>query len=145
MRTPVGSSNSSARSLRHNSPVWLPSGVTLTSPDDWPVATRPSETQINIRRGKTTRSDRTRIMTSNRERRGRRKRLNTEQQRNGDETEKTRCSLRSTSVAPFLCVISFPPSSPLPAHVQSPQQLPRGIGLLRPRIQPRDAETFGAR
>src|SRR2546426_12833401 len=39
MRTPVGSSNSSARSLRHSSPAWLPSGVTLTSADDCARAT----------------------------------------------------------------------------------------------------------
>src|SRR2546428_8017429 len=39
MRTPVGSSNSSARSLRHSSPAWLASGVTLTSADDCARAT----------------------------------------------------------------------------------------------------------
>src|SRR5438067_7110997 len=33
MRTPVGSSNTIARSLRHSSPAWLPSGVIFTRPD----------------------------------------------------------------------------------------------------------------
>src|SRR3989442_7094088 len=39
MRTPVGSSNSSGGSLRHSSPAWLQSGVTLTSADDCARAT----------------------------------------------------------------------------------------------------------
>src|SRR5437762_1346217 len=33
MRTPVGSSNSIARSLRHSSPAWLLSGVIFTRPE----------------------------------------------------------------------------------------------------------------
>src|ERR1041384_7335216 len=39
MRTPAGSSKSSARSFRHNSPAMLPSGVTWTTPGDpWSAA-----------------------------------------------------------------------------------------------------------
>src|SRR6266705_1317100 len=63
MRTPVGSSKSRARSLRHSSPVWLPSGVTLTSAAGWPVATVPYETQNNTRRSAAATSDRTRMMS----------------------------------------------------------------------------------
>src|SRR5258705_6687856 len=64
MRTPVGSSKSSARSLRHSSPAWLPSGVTLTSADDWPFATTPFETQTTTTSSTATPSDRTRMRTS---------------------------------------------------------------------------------
>src|SRR5262245_9913732 len=41
MRTPVGSSKRIARSLRHSSPAWLPSGVTFTSAADCPFTTVP--------------------------------------------------------------------------------------------------------
>src|SRR5437763_3967628 len=60
MRTPVGSSNSIARSFRHNSPVWLPSGVTLTSDEDWP-RTMASAAQTDAATTPTTTSDRARI------------------------------------------------------------------------------------
>ena len=61
MRTPVGSSNNSARSLRHSSPLWLPNGVTLTSPDDWPLAVLPNEVHSMNRMDAATTTERKRI------------------------------------------------------------------------------------
>src|SRR5438067_1237722 len=119
MRTPVGSSNSIARSLRHNSPAWLPSGVTLTSADDWPFAMAPWEIQTATMSSAARPSDRTRMRTS----------------LSGDATAAVRPKAGPSGPTDH--------PSALP-DVETSQQLFGGIGLLRARMLPRDAEALGA-
>src|SRR5216117_3003221 len=115
IRTPLGSSNSIARSLRHNSPGWLPSGVTRTTPADCPFTTAPATTRHPP--------------ATNAARTNRLRRMEPP-------------NLPDPPDVPDPRDLPDPPD--LPAS-QPSQQRPRGVGLLGARIPPLDAKARLAR